>query len=152
MKGITIKNSPVQTFSVSGCSDLTLDSITIDNSAGDTGGGHNTDAFDVGTSTGITISNAHVQNQDDCLAINSGEDIVFTGGYCSGSHGLSIGSVGGRSSNDVSNVLFTNSEVVNSQNGLRIKTISGATGSVSNVTFSDIKLSGITKYGKLLTC
>lgn len=35
---------------------LTLDHITINNSAGDTHSlGHNTDAFDIGDSTGITI-------------------------------------------------------------------------------------------------
>jgi polygalacturonase len=147
ISGLNIKNTPVQCFSVSGSTDLVLDKITIDNSAGDTQGGHNTDAFDVGTSTGITISNVHVQNQDDCLAINSGNNIVFSGGYCSGGHGLSIGSVGGRASNDVSNVLITGSQIVNSDNGVRIKTVYDATGSVNNVTYSDITLSGIHKYG-----
>lgn len=34
-----------------------------------------------------------------------------------------------------------------SANGIRIKTNSGTTGSVSGVTFSNIKLSGITDYG-----
>jgi polygalacturonase len=72
ISGITIKNSPVQIFSVNSTSALTLSGITIDNSAGDTAGGHNTDAFDVGSSDGITISGANVKNQDDCLAINSG--------------------------------------------------------------------------------
>lgn len=33
-------------------------------------GGHNTDAFDVGSSTGVYISGANVKNQDDCLAIS----------------------------------------------------------------------------------
>lgn len=71
--GITIKDSPVQVFSINGAKDLTLNEITIDDSAGDAGGlGHNTDAFDVGSSTGVTISGANVKNQDDCLAINSG--------------------------------------------------------------------------------
>lgn len=69
---LTVKNSPVQVFSVNGANGLTLDHITVDDSAGDTQGGHNTDAFDVGDSTGVIISNAVVQNQDDCLAINSG--------------------------------------------------------------------------------
>jgi galacturan 1,4-alpha-galacturonidase len=69
---LNVKNTPVQAFSVQ-ADNLILDHITIDNSAGDTAGGHNTDAFDVGESTYITISNANVQNQDDCLAINSGE-------------------------------------------------------------------------------
>ncbi|KAL6722019.1 Polygalacturonase 1 [Lecanora helva] len=150
--GITIKDSPVQVFSINGAQDLDLTDITIDNSAGDAGGlGHNTDAFDVGSSSGVTISGANVKNQDDCLAVNSGSDITFTGGTCSGGHGLSIGSVGGRSDNDVSNVLVSNSTVSNSDNGyftgVRIKTVSGATGSVSNVTYSSITLDTIAKYG-----
>ncbi|CAI7666025.1 unnamed protein product [Penicillium bialowiezense] len=144
---IHIVNSPVQVFSINGATDLTLSDITIDNSDGDTEGGHNTDAFDVGSSTGITITGATVYNQDDCLAINSGTDITFTGGLCSGGHGLSIGSVGGRSDNDVANVLIENSQIKDSQNGVRIKTVYDATGSVNNITYKDITLSGITKYG-----
>lgn len=46
IKGLNVKNTPVQGFSINSSSGLTLDSITIDNSAGDvTNGGHNTDAF-----------------------------------------------------------------------------------------------------------
>lgn len=81
------------------------------------------------------------------MAINSGTNITFTGGTCSGGHGLSIGSVGGRDDNTVQQVTISDSSVSNSQNGVRIKTVSGATGSVSGVTYSNIKLSGITKYG-----
>ncbi|KAK7727726.1 hypothetical protein SLS57_002768 [Botryosphaeria dothidea] len=81
IKGLNVKNTPVQGFSINSSSGLTLDSITIDNSAGDvTNGGHNTDAFD-------------------------------------------------------------------SDNGVRIKTVSGATGSVSGVSYSGITLSNIAKYG-----
>jgi len=146
ISGLNILNSPVQTFSVNSASGLTLSDITIDNSAGDSLG-HNTDAFDIGSSSDITISGANVKNQDDCLAINSGSSITFTGGTCSGGHGLSIGSVGGRSDNDVSDVTIESSTVTDSANGIRIKTVSGATGSVSGVTYKDIKMSGITSYG-----
>ncbi|KAJ5473904.1 hypothetical protein N7475_003470 [Penicillium sp. IBT 31633x] len=144
--GLNVKNTPVQAFSVQ-ADNLVLDSITIDNSDGDKNGGHNTDAFDVGESTYITISNANVKNQDDCLAVNSGENILFTGGYCSGGHGLSIGSVGGRDNNTVRNVTIADSTVVNSSNGVRVKTIYKATGEVSDVTFSNIELSNISSYG-----
>ena len=92
--------------------------MTLDNSAGDAEG-HNTDGFDIGSSNGVTISGAKVYNQDDCVAINSGTDITFTGGLCSGGHGLSIGSVGGRSDNTVSGVTFSSSTVQNSANGIR---------------------------------
>jgi hypothetical protein len=37
--------------------------------------------------------------------------------------------------------------VTDSANGVRIKTVYDATGSVSDVTLSDIKISGITDYG-----
>ena len=71
--GLNILNTPVQAVSIDGASGLTITDMTIDDSAGDAGSlGHNTDAFDVGSSTGVTITGANVKNQDDCLAINSG--------------------------------------------------------------------------------
>jgi polygalacturonase len=73
--GLHLINSPVQTFSVSGSQNLNLTNIFIDGSAGDSQGGHNTDAFDVGTSSNIRISGATVYNQDDCMAINSGTNM-----------------------------------------------------------------------------
>ena len=72
ISGITIKNSPVQVFSIDGATTLALDNIFIDNSVGDSAGAANTDGFDVGDSSGVAISGANVKNQDDCLAINSG--------------------------------------------------------------------------------
>ncbi|THZ65425.1 polygalacturonase 2 [Aureobasidium pullulans] len=146
INGLTIKNSPVQTFSINGAKTLTMDKITIDGSAGDSLG-HNTDAFDIGSSTGVVITGAVVHNQDDCVAINSGTDITFSGGSCTGGHGLSVGSVGGRSDNTVSNVHFTNNKISNSDNGIRIKTVYGATGAVKGVNYSGNTLSGIKKYG-----
>jgi hypothetical protein len=154
-------------MSINGATTLTVSGLTMDNSAGDTDSlGHNTDAFDVGSSTGVTISGANMQvlapllknlkltisskNQDDCLAINSGTSITFTGGTCSGGHGLSIGSVGGRDDNTVKTVLIESSTVKASQNGVRIKTVYDATGTVSGVTYKDITLSGITKYGVVI--
>ncbi|KAI5360039.1 putative glycoside hydrolase, family 28, pectin lyase/virulence factor [Septoria linicola] len=153
ISNIKIKNSPVQVFSINTATDLTLDTITIDNSAGDVldsdgdALGHNTDAFDVGSSSGVTINKATVYNQDDCLAVNSETDITFSNGYCSGGHGISIGSVGGRDDNTVDTVNISNCQIVKSQNGVRIKAVYGATGSVKGVTYKGITLSGITKYG-----
>ncbi|KAI0417780.1 putative extracellular polygalacturonase [Xylaria grammica] len=147
---LNIKNTPVQAVSINGCEGLTVTDMTIDNSAGDSGGGHNTDGFDIGSSSGVTITGAKVYNQDDCVAVNSGTDIVFSGGLCSGGHGLSIGSVGGRSDNTVDNVTFKDSTITKSTNGLRIKAVAGATGTINGVTYSGITLSSISKYGILI--
>jgi hypothetical protein len=65
------------------------------------------------------------------VAINSGTNLHISGLYCDGGHGLSIGSVGGRTQNNVQNVTFAASVVANSQNGVRIKTVYNATGSAS---------------------
>lgn len=147
IKSLNVLNTPVQAFSINGVTNLGVYDVTMDNSLGDTKGGHNTDAFDVGSSTGVYISGAIVKNQDDCLAINSGTNITFTGGNCSGGHGLSIGSVGGRSDNIVKTVRILNSKISNSDNGVRIKTVYGATGSVSDIKYDTITLSNIAKYG-----
>ncbi|KAK5311594.1 hypothetical protein LTR70_008691 [Exophiala xenobiotica] len=61
--GLNIENNtPVQRSSIFPNNNILLDFITIDNSAGDSQGGHNTDAFDLGTSTAITTRNANVKN------------------------------------------------------------------------------------------
>ncbi|KAI1163353.1 glycoside hydrolase family 28 protein [Nemania serpens] len=147
---LNIKNTPVQAVSINGCQGLTVTNMVIDNSAGDSAGGHNTDAFDIGSSSGITITGAKVYNQDDCVAVNSGTDITFSGGLCSGGHGLSIGSVGGRDDNTVENVTFKDSTVTKSANGIRIKAVAGSTGTIKGVTYSGITLSDITGYGILI--
>lgn len=150
IEGLKVYNTPVQAFSISSCQKVTLKNILLDNKAGDSQGGHNTDAFDVGNSSDVTIDGAVVYNQDDCIAVNSGNRIKFFNGFCSGGHGLSIGSVGGHSNNIVDDVLIKNSQVVDSDNGVRIKTVYGATGKVNNVRFEDITLARIVKKGLIV--
>lgn len=69
---VSRSKNPVQAFSIQS-ENLVIDGVTIDNSDGDDNGGHNTDGFDISESTGVTIKDAVVENQDDCIAINSGE-------------------------------------------------------------------------------
>lgn len=77
IQNLYMKNSPVQVFSINGCHGLHMNNIIVDNKAGDALGGHNTDAFDIGSSNRVTITGAVVNNQDDCLAINSGSVSSF---------------------------------------------------------------------------
>lgn len=69
---VYIKNTPVQAVSISGVQGLTVSNITINTADGDSKGGHNTDGFDIGNSSDVTINGAKVYNQDDCVAVNSG--------------------------------------------------------------------------------
>ncbi|KAI0014915.1 Endopolygalacturonase [Xylariomycetidae sp. FL0641] len=150
ISNLYIKNTPVQAVSINGVDGLTVTDMTIDNKDGDKDGGHNTDAFDIGSSNNVNITGATVYNQDDCVAINSGTNIEFSNGLCSGGHGLSIGSVGGRDDNTVQGVTFKSSQVKDSDQGIRIKAKKGDTGLIDQVTYSDITMSGINKYGILI--
>ncbi|KAF9018468.1 glycoside hydrolase [Hymenopellis radicata] len=140
-KNLEVLNSPRHVFSI-GSNDaaLTISGVTIDDTAGntlDSDGdklGHNTDCFDV-SATDVTITGCKCYNQDDCLAVNSGSNIVFSNNYCSGGHGISIGSIA--SGKTVSGVKISGNTVVSSTNGLRIKTVYEATdGSVSGITYT----------------
>jgi len=149
LTGLTIVGSPVQTFSVK-ATNFTIDGVTIDNRGTNYNLGHNTDGFDVGgSSSGLTIKNVNVYNNDDCIAINSGSNIYFENNYCSGGHGISIGSV--ETGDVVNGVYVSNCQVVNSQNAVRIKVYNDATSaSVNNIHYSGITMSGITNYGIII--
>jgi polygalacturonase len=116
IKNLHIQNWPVHGFSLSSCSDLTIRDIVMDNSAGDApnnrsgtkAAAHNSDGLGVGTqSKNILITNITVHNQDDCVAVTSANNVTVSNMYCYGSHGLSIGSIGGKTYNNVTNILVS---------------------------------------------
>ncbi|KAF7547523.1 hypothetical protein G7Z17_g7688 [Cylindrodendrum hubeiense] len=152
---LNIKNWPVHCFYMQYNYNLEVSDVTLDNSDGDAANdssdgdaaAHNSDGFDISASDTVTMSNIWVHNQDDCVAVTSGSNIVIDGIYCYGGHGLSIGSIGGKSNNTVDTVTFANAQIVDSQNGARIKSNSGETGSVTNITYRNVTMSGITNYG-----
>ena len=140
---IKIIDWPTHLFEITGCTDITMSQLILDNSAG-AALGHNTDAFDVSSTDGLYVSGATVYNQDDCVAVNSGSNMVFENLYCDGSHGLSIGSIS--SGVTVNNITFKDSSVVNGENGCRIKTDAGDDDStVSDVTYSNIYVDNISE-------
>ncbi|KAJ8924049.1 hypothetical protein NQ315_006826 [Exocentrus adspersus] len=145
---LNIKNTPVHAIVIKNCDGLVLENIRIDDSDGDTQGGHNTDGFDISGSNNVEIRSSTVYNQDDCLAVKSGTNYKFTNNFCSGGHGISIGSVADGVT--VENVYMADSQVERSANGIRIKTVSGAVGKVSGITFENISLKDITNYGIIL--
>ncbi|PWY91494.1 endopolygalacturonase D [Aspergillus sclerotioniger CBS 115572] len=155
IENLYILNWPVHCFEIENTEHLTISGLTLNNSAGDAANSksdgdpaaHNTDGFDIKQSDYLTLSNSWVHNQDDCVAVTSGTEIVIDNLYCYGGHGLSIGSIGGKSDNTVNGVTFSNSQVVDSENGCRIKSNAGDTGEVYNVRYENITMSGITDYG-----
>ncbi|KAF8706128.1 Glycosyl hydrolases family 28, partial [Rhizoctonia solani] len=153
---VGVLNSPAHTFSISNPAPLTISHITIDNSLGaypnaNSSGkpaGHNTDGFDCST-TNLVIENSLIMNQDDCIAINKGNNITFHKNTCVGGHGISVGSI---DSNVVaSNIQITGNTIINNDQALRIKTKAAATNStVTNITFSGNTATGCSDFGVII--
>ncbi|KAK1292757.1 Polygalacturonase [Acorus calamus] len=115
LRGLRIQNSPQFHFRFDSCNGVTVDSITISSPASSP----NTDGI-------------HVENTD------------FVGIYNSVISNGNIGSLGKQNSRAcVSNVTVTNAVIKSSDNGVRIKTWQGGTGSVSAVTFKDIYMDNV---------
>ncbi|KAK7453279.1 hypothetical protein VKT23_011955 [Stygiomarasmius scandens] len=153
---VVVLNAPKNAVYIRG-NGVTVSNITVDDSAGDKPNdmsdgkpaGHNTDGFGV-TADDVTIENCVVMNQDNCLAVNSGSNIIFRNNKCSGGHGISIGSVA--SDTIVSDVHITGNTVSNSMQCFRIKTDADATeSSVSGITYTDNTASGCQEFGVLIT-
>ncbi|KAF8326801.1 endopolygalacturonase [Cantharellus anzutake] len=149
-QSFTVLDSPAHAISVGTTGPSTIQHVTVDNSAGNKNKlGVNTDGFDISASD-VTLCNNTVINQDDCVAINNGSNILVQYMTCVDGHGLSIGSVS--SGDSVSNVIFRQNTVMNSANGLRIKVKAHAENSfVSNVVYDGNIASNISKYGFILT-
>ncbi|KAI0827306.1 endo-polygalacturonase PG1 [Trametes gibbosa] len=153
---VKVLNSPARVYSVSNPAPLTMSQLTIDDSAGDapnskSGGkaaGHNTDGFDVST-TNLIIEDSTIHNQDDCLAINKGSNIVFQRNTCTGGHGISVGSIS--SDVTVSGITIQGNTIQNNDQALRIKTKASATSStVTNITYTGNTGTGLRQFGVLI--
>ncbi|KAG0734746.1 hypothetical protein G6F62_007582 [Rhizopus arrhizus] len=145
VSGINIVNAPRAHMGVTNSQNLILDNITLKTASTSSNLAKNTDALDVSSSQGIIFQNSHLTVGDDCLAINGGvTNITLNNVNCNGGHGFSVGSLGkGGKSESVKTVRILNSSCTNCQNGVRIKTWPGGKGSVSDVKYSNIKLTNV---------
>nr|ADN18849.1 polygalacturonase [Phytophthora capsici] len=150
---------------ISSCSTITVGSLTVpagvtldlskakdgatinftDSSAGN-GLAQNTDGFDMTKNDHVTITGNKIYNQDDCLAMQSSTNTIFSNNLCSGSHGISVGSIGGAAvdqTTTVSGLTVQGNTITNSDNGLRIKTLIGMKGLVTNVKYINNQLNNV---------
>ncbi|KAG4047290.1 hypothetical protein JG687_00018519 [Phytophthora cactorum] len=146
LSGFNLINMPYRTFSIGNSNYTTITGLMLNSSAGD-GIAKNTDGFDLSKNDHITITKNRIYNQDDCLAMQSSTNTLFSDNYCCGSHGISIGSLGGpeqNSSTTVDGLTVTGNTIVNSTNGIRIKTIIGLKGLVTNAVYTNNELLNVT--------
>jgi galacturan 1,4-alpha-galacturonidase len=103
----------------------------------------NTDGWDVYRSDNVAILNSVIVNDDDCVSFKpNSTNILVENLDCTGSHGISVGSLGQFPGvfDIVENVLAKNVKMNDAQNGARIKCWAGpnvGSGIVKNVTFQN---------------
>ncbi|KAK0225623.1 extracellular exo-polygalacturonase [Armillaria fumosa] len=162
VENLRFKNAPNVFHSVVGgstniiYSGLTLTAAKAEDDGADP---KNTDGFDVGKSTYVEITNTTVTNQDDCVAFKPGANYVtVTDITCTGSHGLSVGSLGGGagSADNVTNVYVNHATMIDSTKAVGIKLYQGGsshgTATVKNVTYNDITVDGCDYAAQIQSC
>jgi galacturan 1,4-alpha-galacturonidase len=159
-KGFRIKNPPNVFFNMKGSStNLQFASLTMTAASKSTNAAKNTDGFDVGATTYVTITDVTVSNDDDCVAFKSGANYVTVSGItCTGSHGLSVGSLGGSagSTDTVKNIYVTDATMINSSKAVGIKLYPGGsshgTATVSNVTYDGVTVTNCDYAAQIQSC
>ncbi|KAK9136613.1 hypothetical protein Sjap_007207 [Stephania japonica] len=141
VKGLKILNSPQFNFRFDNCKNVHIESLIIKAPALSP----NTDGIHIENTNNVGIYNSVISNGDDCVSIGSGcYNVDIRNITCGPSHGISIGSLGSHNSRAcVSNITVTDSVIRSSDNGVRIKTWQGGSGSVSKVTFNNVHMDNV---------
>ncbi|KAL5541455.1 hypothetical protein UlMin_009165 [Ulmus minor] len=141
VRGLRIQNSPMFHMKFDGCEGVLIEKLTISSPKLSP----NTDGIHIENTRGVGIYNSMIANGDDCISIGPGcSDVDIEGVTCGPSHGISIGSLGVHNSRAcVSNISVRNAVIRESDNGLRIKTWQGGTGSVTGILFENIQIENV---------
>lgn len=147
---INLINSPMYHVLFKGGSNITVWGIRIKTPSNS----RNTDGVDPENASNVLVNDSYIQDGDDCIAVKSdagsaASQITVENTHCWGTHGLSIGS---QTAGGVNNVLFLNDTLAGtdtggitstSNNGIRVKSDSSAGGTVSQVLYQNICMTGV---------
>ncbi|BAD54709.1 putative polygalacturonase PG2 [Oryza sativa Japonica Group] len=138
VQGLRMENSPQFHLKFDGCSRVLVDGLVVSSPASSP----NTDGVHVENTSSVRILNSRISNGDDCVSIGGGcSGVRVENVTCVHGHGISIGGLGARGARAcVSNVTVRGARVVDSDNGVRIKTWQGGAGSVSGVVFDAVQM------------
>ncbi|KAG6890076.1 hypothetical protein C0995_012025 [Termitomyces sp. Mi166 len=157
VENLYFKNAPNVFHSVTGdATDVIYRGLRLNAETYDNVTPKNTDGFDVGASY-VTISNVTVTNQDDCVAFKPNANYVtVTDITCTGSHGLSVGSLAKGSNDVVQNIYVDRATMIDSAKATGIKLYDGTPGhgvaTVRNVTYNNIVVKNCDYAAQIQSC
>ncbi|XP_043726193.1 polygalacturonase At1g48100-like [Telopea speciosissima] len=138
---LRIQNSPQFHMKFDGCEGVLIEQLSISSPALSP----NTDGIHIENTKSVAIFESDIANGDDCISIGPGCSAVLIDNVtCEHGHGISIGSLGVHNTHAcVSNITVQNVFIKDSDNGVRIKTWQGGTGSVSSIAFENIEMENV---------
>ncbi|KAJ1283460.1 hypothetical protein BS78_03G129900 [Paspalum vaginatum] len=142
VQGLKVQNSPEFHFRFDGCRGVQVSGLSISSPVQSP----NTDGIHVENTQDVLIADTAVSNGDDCVSIGAGAmNLHIENVTCGpGGHGISIGSLGKQGTRAcVANVTVRNAVIRHSDNGVRIKTWQGGSGSVSAVSFENVRMDAV---------
>ncbi|KAL3338684.1 hypothetical protein AABB24_027684, partial [Solanum stoloniferum] len=141
VRGLRIQNSPMFHMKFDGCEGVLIDQLSISSPKLSP----NTDGIHIENTKSVGIYNSVIANGDDCISIGPGcSNVEIEAVTCGPSHGISIGSLGVHNSQAcVSNITVRNAIIRDSDNGVRIKTWQGGSGSVTGLSFDTIQMENV---------
>ncbi|KAL1678996.1 glycoside hydrolase family 28 protein [Schizophyllum commune] len=143
VKDIAMVNAPMWVNLVYESNNVIYDNITITSKSTSDHEAKNTDGWDTYRSDNVVIQNSVINNGDDCVSFKpNSTNILVSNLDCTGSHGISVGSLGQYPEyyDIVENVTAIDIKMSKAQNGARIKAWAGpdvGSGIVRNITFQN---------------
>ncbi|PMD67414.1 glycoside hydrolase family 28 protein [Hyaloscypha bicolor E] len=164
---LSLSNPPNWFHFVANSSDLIFDNMTMTVLSNNSNPSKNSDGWDLYRSDAIVIQNSYISNTDDCVSFKpNSTNVVVQNLRCTGSHGISVGSLGQYlGETDIAeNLYIYNTSMSNAGDGARIKVYPGAVpgsnstssgggvGIVRNVTYNGMHDTGVDYAIELTQC
>lgn len=145
VQNLGLKNPPnVFVSASSGTKNIQFSTLKLSATSKSDNVAKNTDGFDISGSY-ITMNDINITNDDDCIAFKPGANYVtVTDVTCTGSHGLSVGSLGNKhgATDTVSNIYVSGATMIDSTKAAGIKLYPAGddhgTAVVTNVTWENV--------------
>ena len=142
VSGITLQNSPMFHLVPQGCTDVSIHDITIHSP----GNASNTDGIDP-SGWNFYITRCLIDTGDDNIAIKPGHDrtpgnknYLITDCHFLRGHGMSVG---GGTAGGLDNLVVSNCTFLNTDAGIRIKTLRGNGGLLQNATYENLTMESV---------
>ncbi|KAL0566718.1 hypothetical protein V5O48_015283 [Marasmius crinis-equi] len=149
VENISMINGPNWFNLVNESRNVTYSNITISAVSTSANGPHNTDGWDTYRSDNVVIKDSVINNGDDCVSFKPNSTNIFVSNLdCTGSHGISVGSLGQYPQffDIVENITAVDIKMTNASDGARIKAWAGTgvgQGNVQNITFRNFQVSNV---------